>query len=286
MLSQAKKRLRTKNCLTDMVRKVTLAKVAGHQSARVFRMDISLYQLIEQYGIYAVFALCTVEGDITLLISGVLAHSGFFGPYSFAKVIAAGVLGGLVGDGFAYFFGRVFQKTVRNYRFYRIAQPRIERLIDKFGTFAIIISKYIYGIRGAMCLFYGIAKMPYWRFLLLDFISCTVWVSILAGTGYFFSGAVTTIIGDFKQIGIALFFIVLVGIIIFYLMEHYWLAPTVEEASPQTIHRIEEKIQGFEEVAQGKLHDLSERLHLTSSPPNRDEEAPAEETGEKAKAQS
>lgn len=248
-------------------------------------MDNTLYQLIEQYGIYAVFALCTVEGDITLLISGVLAHSGFFGKYSFLKVIAAGVLGGIVGDSFGYMVGRVFQKTVQNYRFYKIAQPRIERLIDKFGTFAIIISKYIYGIRGAMCLFYGIGKMPYWRFLMLDLISCTVWVLILSGTGYFFSGAITTIIGDFKQIGIALFFIVLVGIIIFYLMEHYWLSPKVEEADPETIHRIEEKIHDLEEVAQGKLHDIGERLHLTSSPDKKEEDTDKKKK-EKAKAQS
>jgi membrane protein DedA with SNARE-associated domain len=225
-------------------------------------------ELIEIYGIYAVFALCTVEGDITLLLSGVMAHSEFFGQYSFLKVIIAGVLGGLVGDSFGYMVGRVFQKSVQNFRFYKIAQPRIERLIEKFGGSAIIISKYIYGIRGAMCLFYGVAKMPYHRFIMLDLLSCSIWVSILAGTGYFFSGAITTIIGDFKQVGIALFFIVLFGVIVFYLIEHYWLSPTVEEANPLTILRFEERFHDIEEVAQEKLHDLGERLHLTT-PPNK-----------------
>jgi len=37
-----------------------------------------LYKLIGQYGIYAVFILVMFEGDITLLLAGVLAHSGFF----------------------------------------------------------------------------------------------------------------------------------------------------------------------------------------------------------------
>ena len=60
-------------------------------------MELPLYQIIEQYGIYAVFALCTIEGDITLLLSGVLAHSGFFGKYSFIKVILFGTLGGMAG---------------------------------------------------------------------------------------------------------------------------------------------------------------------------------------------
>ena len=32
----------------------------------------------------------------------------------------------------------------------------------------------------------------------------------------------------------------------------------------ETIHKIEEKIHVFEDVAQEKLHDLGERLHLTA----------------------
>jgi hypothetical protein len=77
-------------------------------------------------------------------------------------------------------------------------------------------------------------------------------------------------IGDYKQIGIALFFIVMSGIIIFYVMERYWLGEKVEEANPETIHRIEEKLLAVEEVATEKLHDLGERLHLTREP-NHDE---------------
>lgn len=222
-----------------------------------------LSQIIEQYGIYAVFALCTVEGDITLLISGTMAHSNFFGRYSFLKVFLAGTLGGMVGDCFGYAVGRIFHESAKDYRFYQMAQPRIERLIAKFGNFAIIISKYIYGIRAAMCVFYGIGKMPFPRFLMLDAISCATWVLVLSGTGYFFSGAITSIIGDFEQIGVALFFVVLFAVILIYSIERFWLSEKVEEANPETIHKIEEKLHAVEEVAQVKLHDLTERLHLT-----------------------
>lgn len=238
-------------------------------------MEEHFYQLFEQYGIYAVLALCTVEGDITLLLSGVMAHNGYFGPYSFLKVYLAGTVGGMIGDNFGYWVGRFFRKSVKDYRFYQMAQPRIERLIDKFGGFSIIVSKYIYGLRVAMCLFNGIGKMPFLRFLFLDFISCSIWVLFLAGVGYFFSGAVTSIIGDFKQIGVAVFFIVLGGILVFYLIEHYLLSQKIEEANPETIHKIEEKI-----------HNIEEKLHLTTSPhrDKKDEEETAKLEAEKAKA--
>lgn len=229
-----------------------------------------LSQIIEQYGIYAVFALCTVEGDITLLISGAMAHSNFFGKYSFFKLFLAGTLGGMVGDCIGYGVGRIFHENAKDYRFYQMAQPRIEKLIGKFGKFAIIISKYIYGIRVAMCVFYGIGKMPFLRFLVLDAISCSLWVLLLAGTGYFFSGAITSIIGDFQQIGIALFFVILFAVIIIYSIERFWLSEKVEDADPETLIKIEEKLHAVEEVAQEKLHDLGERLHLTREL-NRDE---------------
>lgn len=233
-----------------------------------------LAQLIADYGIYAVFALCTVEGDITLLLSGAMAHSEFFGKYSFFKVFLAGTLGAIFGDSVGYWIGRLFHEKAKDYRFYQMTQPRIERLIAKFGGFAIIISKYIYGIRTAMCLFYGIGKMPFPRFLLLDTISCAMWVSILAGLGYFFSGAITGILGNFKQAGVALFFVVLFGIIIFYIIERYWLSEKVEEVAPETIIRIEEKIHVFEDVAQEKLQTIGEKLHLTKAPDVEPSESP------------
>lgn len=224
--------------------------------------QLQLNQLIETYGIYAVFALSTVEGDITLLISGAMAHSGFFGKHGFMWVFLAGTFGGVFGDVVGYLLGRIFHEKAKHYRFYQVAQPRIERLIGKFGTFAIVVSKYIYGIRSGMAIFYGIGKMPFLRFLVLDFISCGLWVLVLAGSGYFFNDAVQRLLGDFKQAGIALFFVVLATILILYVLERYWLSEKVEDVSPETLHIIEEKIQVIEDAAQEKLHNIGERLHL------------------------
>jgi hypothetical protein len=99
-----------------------------------------------------------------------------------------------------------------------------------------------------------------------------VWVLLLAGTGYFFSGAITSIIGDFQQVGVALFFLILFAVIIIYTIERFWLSERVEEADPETIHKIEEKLHAVEEVAQEKLHDITGRLHLTREPEKNDTE--------------
>jgi membrane protein DedA with SNARE-associated domain len=218
----------------------------------------TFYDLIGHYGLYAVFFLAMIEGDITLLLAGVLAHSGFFGEYSFLKVFTAGTLGGAVSDNIAYLVGRAFRQSVSSFRFYRAAQPRLERLTAKVGPLAIFLSKYIYGLRTATCVFYGVGRMPYTRFLPLTFLSCALWVFILSGAGYFFSGAVINILGDFHQIGFFLLVIVVLGITAFYLVERLYISKKVEQKSPVLI-------QEFEQAAHEKLsefsHEIQERIH-------------------------
>jgi membrane protein DedA with SNARE-associated domain len=209
------------------------------------------YKLIETWGVYAIFVLCMIEGDITLLISGVMAHSRFFGDYSFGKVFLFGMTGGVAGDSFGYWLGRFFAAKIENYKFYQRSQPRIERLVDKFGGWAIVVSKYIYGVRVAITISSGVGKMPYSRFLINDIISCSIWALMLAGVGYFFSGLITNIIGDFKKIGIALLILVAVGILAVYLIERFWISKKVEKLEPETIHKLEEK-----------LHVIEDKFHI------------------------
>ncbi|HEV2883558.1 MAG TPA: DedA family protein [Pyrinomonadaceae bacterium] len=212
-----------------------------------------LYELLGRYGIYAVFLLVMLEGDITLLIAGVLAHSGFFGKHSFLWVLVAGTLAGATSDNIAYLMGREFRKGVRDLRFYRAAQPRMERLTYKFGGLSLFLSKYIFGLRWASCIFYGVSRMPYVRFVLLSFASCFAWVLVLSGAGYFFSGAVMGLIGDFQRLGKVLLVIVVIGIVGFYLVERFWLSKKVEEADP-------ELLQGLEHAAQEKFQDIKQEL--------------------------
>lgn len=223
-----------------------------------------LNDLLFQYGLYAVLILVMLEGDITLLLAGVLAHSAFFGEYSFAQVLLWGTVGGCLSDNIAYFAGRGFCEGVREFRFYRAAQPRLERLTTKFGPLSIFLSKYIYGLRWASCVFYGVGRMPYLRFLAVSFASCFLWVFVLAGAGYFFSGAVMGLIGDFQRLGKVLLVIVVLGIVAFYLTERFWLSHKVEEADP-------ERLQELEHAATEKLQDLRQefREHIPFKPERR-----------------
>ena len=230
------------------------------------KLDL-LYDLIGQYGLYAVFILVMIEGDITLLLAGVLAHSSFFGEYGFARILLWGTLGGCLSDNVAYFAGRAFCESVRQFHFYRVAKPRIEQLTNKFGSLSIFLSKYIYGLRWASCVFYGVGRMPYLRFLIVSLGSCFIWVFVLTSAGYFFSGAVMGLIGDFQRLGKVLLVIVVVGIAAFYLAERTWLSKKVEQADP-------ERFQELEHAAQEKFQDLRHEFqeHIPFKQPRRGEQ--------------
>jgi membrane protein DedA with SNARE-associated domain len=245
-------------------------------------MDLNyVNELLSTFGLWAIFFLTMAEGDITLLLAGVLAHGQAFGEYSFPLVLAVGTLAGVASDNVAYALGRAGRSSVKKYRFYRAARPRLERLTDKFGVLSIFISKFTYGLRWGSCAFYGVAKMKYPRFLVLSFASCFVWVLALSGTGFVFHSAIYNLIGDIHDLSYlllaAVVAVIVVGIGGFYFAEKYWLSKKVEEASP-------EAIQKFEQAAEEKLHEIKDEIQeLIPNPLARHKEAPAKQKNKENK---
>lgn len=187
-------------------------------------MLLLVENLIREYGMWAVFFGAMIEGELTLLFAGVLAH---YGLCSFGEVFFCGTLGGFVGDSMGYWLGHTSKRTISACAFIQRAQPRMEKLSQRFGIYSIFLVKYIYGLRTASAVFWGFAQMRFRRFAPLTAISCMVWVGLLAGIGYFFSGAIELIIGRVQRIGFILLMAFVVTLIIagtVYLIERYWLA--------------------------------------------------------------
>ena len=236
-------------------------------------MDLHLVNdLLWKFGLPAIFLLTMAEGDITLLLAGVLAHGQAFGDYSFLQVMAVGTLGGVASDNVAYALGRAGRHRVKHYRFYCAARSRIERLTEKFGPPSIFVSKFTYGLRWGACAFYGVAKMPYPRFLVLSFASCSVWVAALSGVGFVFHSAVYNLVGDFKTFPVILLVVLALGVVGFYLAEKYWLSKKVEEANPEAVLK-------FEQAAEEKLQEIREEIsEILPHPLARHKDAPKQKS--------
>ncbi len=212
--------------------------------------------LIRQYGLWAVFFGVMIEGDLTLLFAGVLAHYGLF---SLSEALLTSTIGGFVGDSISYLIGYTGKEKIKNSQFYRRAQPQLERMCARFGIYSIFLVKYVYGLRTASAIFFGFAHMRFLRrFGPLTLASCAAWAMVLIGLGYFFSGAIGVIVGRVRRAGIVLlvaFGIACAVALTLYLVERYVIARKVPEMEPTHIHLPE---------------TLSERLHVPHEPSERD----------------
>lgn len=166
-----------------------------------------MYELLQRYGLWAVFFGTMIEGDLTLLFSGVLARAGLF---TFEEALVVGTAGGFVGDSLSYMIGARFRGRARSWHFFVRARPRVEKLMRRFGVLSVFIVKYVYGLRTTSAIFYGLAHFGFLKFAALTLASCVVWVVALAGLGFTFATGIEKLVGDLKRIQIILLVVVII----------------------------------------------------------------------------
>ncbi len=151
---------------------------------------------IVRYGIFAIFVGAVFEGDVTLILAGVVAHMGLVGPLA---GIFAGTCGALLADGAFYLAGRYGIAAIGRSEAYAHAAPVIDRLVGRLGAWQIVAARFVYGTRVASMLFWGMRGLPWRRFLPLDALACALWASALVGLGFSLSGSAAVLIGDVKK---------------------------------------------------------------------------------------
>jgi membrane protein DedA with SNARE-associated domain len=157
---------------------------------------MALEDVLKRWGLFAVFAGAATEGDVTMLLAGVLAHLGLI---DLASAIVVGTLGGYGTDLFAYAIGRLRSDKIRAGQLYRRLGPTVERLGGIFGVWQVVIARFIYGTNLATMFFSGVRALSLSLFLPLAFAGCAIWASVLAILGYVMSRSATAVIGEVQR---------------------------------------------------------------------------------------
>jgi membrane protein DedA with SNARE-associated domain len=158
---------------------------------------VDLQHLLARYGLAAVFVGSAFEGDFTLILAGVFAHLGYF-PFPLA--LAAGAVGSFLGDLAWYALGRHRGPRFRAGRFYRRVGPKIERLARRLGPAQIVAARFVYGIKAASMVFWGLHGMPLLRFVVVDAIGCILGALVFGGLGYAVSGSAAALLGNVRRV--------------------------------------------------------------------------------------
>lgn len=178
-----------------------------------------LEELVARYGLAAVLLGSAVEGDLTLILAGVMAHLGFF-PFPLA--MAAGVTGSFIGDLAWYAVGRARGPRFRAGGFYQRIGPRIERLASRLGPAELIASRFVYGTKAASIVFWGLHGMPTLRFVLVDIVGCLLGAFVFTGLGYLVSGSAMILLGRVRRVQFWLLGAAVIGVLLVVLVN--WTA--------------------------------------------------------------
>jgi len=155
-----------------------------------------LENVLVHYGLVAVFVGALLEGDISVILAGVVAHLGFF---DLRAAIVVGAGGGMVADVVCYGVGRARTATIRDSKIYRRVGPLVERLAARIGPWELALARFIYGTRIPSMLFWGVHGLPVVRFVALDFVGCVLWSSAFTSLGFIASDSVALLIGKVKR---------------------------------------------------------------------------------------
>lgn len=149
--------------------------------------------LVSRYGLVGVFLGAAIEGDATLILTGATAALGLL---NLPLALAVGALGAITGDTLWYAIGRSRSAVIRDSGLYRRVGPAVERLVGRVGPWQIVISRFIYGTRGATMLLWGAWGLPLRRFWLYDVLGCALWAVILGALGYAGSQGARALLGE------------------------------------------------------------------------------------------
>ena len=137
----------------------------------------------EHLGYLALFVGALLEGETVVFLAGVAAQHGYL---ALPAVVAIAVTGAFIADQVLFFVGRRYGNRVYA-RFPAMAAraPRIQALVRRRDLAAIVLMRFLYGLRTAAPIVIGSCGIPPWRLALFDAIGCTLWGAGVACVGYF-----------------------------------------------------------------------------------------------------
>ncbi|MBI4012559.1 MAG: DedA family protein [Candidatus Rokubacteria bacterium] len=169
----------------------------------------ALQQLVEQFtylGIFAVLLLASlgvpIPEEMPIVAAAVLAHEEVVRWW---LALATCLVGVLSGDVVLYWVGHHWGEHVLNWRPVRfiLSRGREERLKAAYRRHAVktvVTARHVMGLRAAAFLTAGIARVPFWLFLVVDAGAALVGVPLAFGLAYFFTDQLEEVLADVRRV--------------------------------------------------------------------------------------
>jgi membrane protein DedA with SNARE-associated domain len=160
-------------------------------------MEELLIGWLKEYGYIVLFFWSVVEGEMGLVMAGIMTYTG---DMNYFKSIFVAGLGGFTGDQIYFHIGRynkgfIQHKLHNQRRKFAIAYL----LLKKYGWLIIFLQRYMYGLRTIIPMSIGITNYSAKKFALINIISAWVWATIIITPAYIYGEEILSLLHYAKQ---------------------------------------------------------------------------------------
>lgn len=152
-----------------------------------------LENLIQTWGLPALFAGGVFEGDTVAMLGGALAHRGHLGFWAAAGTVGAGAA---LADQLWFHLARAHRERAFIRRIAaRPAAMRVMALVARRPVLAIVGFRFVWGMRTIGPVALGVSEVPGGLYVALNLMSVAVWAVLMTGLGYGAGRAVEQLFG-------------------------------------------------------------------------------------------
>ena len=139
-------------------------------------MEEFFIELLKEYGYIILFVWCIMEGEMALIMAGILAHTTHM---HIALAIFVAGLGGFVGDQIYFYLGRYNKKFIAKKLHTQRRKFAIAHiLLKKYGWPIIFLQRYMYGFRVIIPMCIGLTGYSAKKYAFINLISAWCWAAI------------------------------------------------------------------------------------------------------------
>lgn len=147
-------------------------------------MEHLFLEWLKEYGYIVLFGWSILEGELGLVMAGIMAHTG---DMILPIAIVVGALGGFVGDQIYFYIGRFNKSYIHDkLRSQRRKFAIAHLLLKKYGWPLIFVQRYMYGMRTVIPMAIGLTKYSSRDFAIINFVSAIFWASFTIIPAYYF----------------------------------------------------------------------------------------------------
>lgn len=149
-------------------------------------------ELIKEYGYVILFIWSILEGEMGLIMGGILSHTGHM---SLPIAIFVAGLGGFAGDQIYFYIGRynkkyIYKKLRNQRRKFAIAHI----LLKKHGWPIIFMQRYLYGLRTVIPMSIGLTRYSGGKFAIINLLSAWIWAAVTITPAYILGDEILNIL--------------------------------------------------------------------------------------------